>query len=277
MTGSTATPTSSTAEPRLGVAALLLVIGLAVLGVVGCGDESRTGLVADVQIAPGQELDIHFPEEPGQWPSIVVIHGAGSERESYRRFAELLAQSGAVVFNADWRVLTGHVENSLEDIACAVRYAKLHAAEYGGDPERTLLVGHSTGAAYAGEVATNGNAYSGACELEASATTEGLVLISPAQVPGGRPWRHSSLGLNQTLRISILHGTRDVVIRPSLSTRTAKLLEEAAYQVSLKLLDGGHSDLVAADLEPGPGLVISEEHPVRAVIEEIVRLTGQLD
>lgn len=245
--------------------------------VVGCASELDTEVTPDVEYVPGQQLDVHSPVGPGPWPVLVLIHGAGLGRDSYRAFADLLAESGAVVFNADWPVLTDRVEHSLADIACAVRHAKEHASEFGGDPDRTVLVGHSTGAVYAGEVATNGDAYPGDCPTETSALTHGLALLAPAQVPGGGPWSHRTLGSNPDLRIVVVHGREDRVARPSLSVRTSELLEDTGYEASLSLVDGDHYELVLAGptgADPGEP---SEDHPVRLTVGKIMDLARSLD
>lgn len=254
----------------------LVAVGMMGAVVAGCANGLDTDLTRDVEYAPGRQLDVHSPVESGDWPVLVLIHGAGLERRSYSAFADLLAESGAVVFNADWPVLADHVEDSLGDIACTVRFAREHASEFGGDSDRIVLIGHSTGAVYAGEVATNGDVYTGDCPIEGSALTQGLALISPAQVPGGRPWSHSSLGFNPNLRIVVIHGEEDDVARSSLSVRTANMLEAAGYAVSLLLLDSDHYELVLARPEGGDSGYITEDHPARVTAAAIMDLARAL-
>ncbi len=255
---------------------ILAVIGVTGALAIGCGKGADSDVAANLEYAPGRELDVHYPTEPGTWPVLVLAHGAGLGRESYRPFARLLAESGAVVFNADWRVLADHVEDSLGDIACAVRFARTHATEYGGDPGQTVLVGHSTGAVYAGEVASNGDAYAGDCGTETSVLTQGLALLSPAQVPGGRPWSHRTLGSNPDLRIVIVHGEADDVARPSLSIRTADLLEDAGYEVTVTLVDSDHYQLVLAGPAQEDPDDIAADHPARITAAAIMDLARSL-
>jgi predicted esterase len=255
---------------------LLVVIGVAGVVAVGCGNGAESDLTANLEYVPGRELDVHYPTQPGPWPVLVLIHGAGLGRESYNSFARLLAESGAVVFNADWRVLADHVEDSLGDIACAVRYARSQADEYGGDPGRTMLIGHSTGAVYAGEVASNGDAYAGDCAMNTSALTQGLALLAPAQVPGGRPWSHRTLGSNPELRVVIVHGQSDDVARPSLSIRTMGLLEDAGYDVAMTLVDGDHYQLVLAGPAQEDPDDIGPDHPARVTAATIMDLARSL-
>lgn len=240
-----------------------------------CAERADISVVTELEYGSRQTLDVYSPAGGGPWPVVVLVHGAGLDPDSYQRFAELLARSGLVVFNIEWRVLAPHLAESLGDVACAVRYAKDRAAEFGGDPERVVLVGHSTGAIYAGEVATNGDSYPGDCGSQTSALTEGLALISSAQVPGGRPWSHDSLGLNPGLQIVVIHGRNDEVVEPRISMRTARWLEDAGYEVSTMFLDAGHNDLVLVDLadaDSGP----RDDDAARAVAAAIVDLANSL-
>jgi acetyl esterase/lipase len=110
-------------------------------------------------VIPG-ELDVYAPAAAGAWPVVVMFHGApggspktdrGYEGENARRVAEL----GFVVFNASW----GHLPGSMPAVpdrqwlqannaqaACAIEFARAHAAEYGGDPSTMIVFGHSGGA-----------------------------------------------------------------------------------------------------------------------------------
>jgi acetyl esterase/lipase len=121
---------------------------------------------ADPVLTP-DALDIFAPTKAGPRPVVVMFHGApgsdpatdrGYESENARRVAEL----GFVVFNASW----GHgpggdvgppTYNGLlavqSQAACAVEFARAHAAEYGGDPATMIVFGHSGGAHAAAMVA----------------------------------------------------------------------------------------------------------------------------
>lgn len=259
------------------LAGRFLCWGLVAVMSTACASAAPTDVVPDLEYGAGQKLDVYFPTEGGPWPVVVLVHGAGLGPDSYQLFAELLADSGLVVFNADWRVLSPLLADSLGDVACAVRYAKDRASEFGGDPNKVVLVGHSTGAVYAGEVAVNGDAYPGACGLGTSALTEGLALISPAQVPGGRPWSHSSLGLNPDLHIVLIHGLNDDVVSPRRSERTSALLQDAGYEVTTSFMNGGHYDLVLVDQAIADVGSIPDDHPARAVAAQITDLAASLD
>ena len=49
--------------------------------------------------------------------------------------------------------------DAIEDIGCAVRFARATAPEYGGDPTSIALVGNSSGLAKGAIVAMDGDSY----------------------------------------------------------------------------------------------------------------------
>lgn len=202
-------------------------------------------VVRDVEYVEGQRLDIHRPESSVESaPVVVLLHGAGLNRRDYEAFASELAEGGVVVFNADWAVLPPTKQVALEQVACAVRFARAESQALGADTDRIVLVGHSTAGVYAGEVATRGDQYTGPCPTEGSALPAALALIAPAQVTGGAPWDLQDLGGNPQLRIGIIHGLDDTVARPSLSKRIESDLREHGYDVDLHLIEGDHLDVV---------------------------------
>lgn len=226
--------------------------------------------VRDVEYIDGQNLDIHFPDRAVSSPPVVVLlHGAGLDRHDYEAFAEGLADAGAVVFNADWAVLPPTKQVALEQVACVVRYARAEGDARAADTNRIVLVGHSTAAVYAGEVATRGDEYTGACPSDGSALPAALALISPAQVTGGAPWDLQTLGGNSQLRIGIVHGVGDLVARPSLSERIARDLDGNGYDVDLHLIEGGHYDVVMIRRADGESI---DQQPGQTTIDIVLDL-----
>ena len=115
------------------------------------------------QTDPALKLDVYVPNasivRKGARPTIVFFYG-GSWRSGSKNWYEFAAAryalKGYVVFVPDYRKgpqpsFPGFVEDS----ARAFAYAKEHTAEYGGDPERMFLMGHSAGAHIAGLLATD--------------------------------------------------------------------------------------------------------------------------
>ena len=98
-----------------------------------------------------QSLDVYRSEtRPERAPVVVFFYGGNwnsGERDGYRFVGEALASQGFVAVIPDYRLYPAvRFPDFLADCATAVRWAFDHAAEYGGDPSRIFLMGHSAGA-----------------------------------------------------------------------------------------------------------------------------------
>lgn len=232
-------------QPAVGRTArtIAVAVAMAVLATT-CADDGPVVTARGLEYVDGHLLDVYAPADDDRVPVVVVLHGAGVERRHYEAFAERLAEAGAVVFNVDWDVLPRNFEDASEQIACAVRFARMRASEFGGDPDRIVLLGHSSAAPWATRAALVGDEYGGACASGETAVPDALALLAPSSVPGGWPWEHSLLPLRPDLDVVVVHGADDSVVGASVGRRTAALLREAGHQVRLDLVPGGHFDLV---------------------------------
>ena len=108
--------------------------------------------------AQARRLDVYASSPPRNRPVVVLLHGQGANKDDTHvaTVGRQLAEAGLVVFvpthalsgvsptgltAADGRPMREGFESTL----CALRYAAEHAAEYGGDPGRISVVGHSAG------------------------------------------------------------------------------------------------------------------------------------
>jgi acetyl esterase/lipase len=130
--------------------------------------------------------DVLAPADAQGVPTIVLL-GGGSTPFAERRYqaplAVALAKRGAVVFLMSYRsAVTGNYDSQTEeDLRCAVRYARANTAEYGGDPDRVIVVGHSQSGHAALEVATEPEADVDACLADGSGKAEAVIgLGAPA-------------------------------------------------------------------------------------------------
>lgn len=122
----------------------------------------------------GGWVDVFHPVDPGPWPVVVLMHGAASQDRDvdtfethvseacppdcvgfYDAHASYLAQQGTVVFFP--AVTTdSRLRQVVDDIGCVGAFVAAKASEFGGDPDRTVVVGHSRGATTGAAMAFSG-------------------------------------------------------------------------------------------------------------------------
>ncbi len=105
-----------------------------------------------------QRMDIYRPKDSVRnAPTVVFFYGgswSSGDRADYRFVGEALASQGIVTLVADYRLSPEfRYPVFLQDSAKAVRWAFDHASDYGGDPARIFVMGHSAGAYNAAMVA----------------------------------------------------------------------------------------------------------------------------
>ncbi len=83
-------------------------------------------------------------------PVVVFIHGGSwsfGDPHDYRFIGRTLAREGYVVVLPGYRMgEAGKFPRMLEDGAAALAWTRDHAAQFGGDPDQVVLMGHSAGA-----------------------------------------------------------------------------------------------------------------------------------
>lgn len=111
-------------------------------------------------------LDIYEPvradetEPTGLLPVMVMIHGGGWARGdktgATAAKAQFFTAEGFVYISINYR-LSPAVQHPMhvDDVACALAWVHDHVAEYGGDPDQLLVMGHSAGAHLAALVSTD--------------------------------------------------------------------------------------------------------------------------
>jgi len=147
-----------------------LVAATAALLVAGCqtvafGIANRGVQAPDASVVydtqHGLSLDIYKPSVATSAPAPVVVffYGGGwktGKREQYRFVGRRLSQQGVLAIVADYRTFPrGTFPGFVEDGARATAWGYGHAAEYGGDPRRLFVAGHSAGAQIAALLGTD--------------------------------------------------------------------------------------------------------------------------
>lgn len=98
-------------------------------------------------------LDLYRSRRASGGPVLIHLHGGGSRlapgRKSFyaRRLLFRLAREGWVCISANYRLgSAGTFPEDLIDVKRTIVWARAHATEFGGDPDRILLAGSSYGA-----------------------------------------------------------------------------------------------------------------------------------
>lgn len=145
----------------LGAAALSACAPLTAFNALSPRDPA-TRLAADIPYGPGprQKLDLYAPRRAeASLPVLVFFYGGSwdtGRRQDYAFVGRAFASRGFLTVVPDYRLYPEvRYPEFVRDGALAVRWARHHAAEYGGDPTRILLAGHSAGAYNAITLALN--------------------------------------------------------------------------------------------------------------------------
>lgn len=140
----------------------LAVLAL-LLGLAGCSGaqiinaltpDSGYRLSRDLPFgSEGLKLDVYAPDGASGAPLVVFFYGGSwqagesKDKNAYKFLAQGLTELGYVVVVPDYRLYPQvKYPDFLADCAEAVRWAHDHAAEYGADPRKLVLMGHSAGA-----------------------------------------------------------------------------------------------------------------------------------
>jgi len=199
---------------------------------------------------PRQTLDVYGPRgSVGQAPVAVFFYGGSwdsGRRQDYNWVGRALASRGFVAIVADYRLYPEiRYPAFLQDGAMAVKWAAEHAREYGGDPDRIVLVGHSAGAYNAVMLGLDGRYLREAgvdpAKIKAVAGLAGPYDFLPlegaitrrtfgeaADLPGTQPLTH----VGKTSPAAFLAtGDADTVVYPRNTTALARKLREAGVPV----------------------------------------------
>lgn len=199
---------------------------------------------------PRQTLDVYGPRGgAGQAPVAVFFYGGSwdsGRRQDYNWVGRALASRGFVAIVADYRLYPEvRYPAFLEDGALAVKWAVQHAREYGGDPDRIVLVGHSAGAYNAVMLGLDGR-YLRAAGVEPAKVKAVAGLAGPydflplegaitrrtfgevADLPATQPLAH----VGKTSPAAFLAtGDADTVVYPRNTAALARKLREAGVPV----------------------------------------------
>src|SRR3954453_17501026 len=95
-------------------------------------------------------LDLHVPDGPGPFPAAILGPGggfdAGSRATNMAPTFQPLADAGFAWFSIDYRMAPEfRFPEAKEDIDAAIKWVKVNASTYKGDPAKIVLAGESAG------------------------------------------------------------------------------------------------------------------------------------
>ena len=206
-------------------------------------------------------LDIHRARSAtGNAPVVVFLYGGdwrNGRRQDYRFVGQSLARAGLLVFMPDYRKVPQVTFPAfVEDAARSVAWARQHAAEYGGDPSRIFLVGHSAGAHIAAMLATDAQFLQAvgmrprdlAGVVGLSGPYDFLPLTDPDLQEVFAPperWAQSqpvNFVDGDEPPFLLFQGTADKTVQPNNSVSLAAKLRAAGEPVQLQMMEGtGHA------------------------------------
>ncbi len=207
----------------------------------------------------GLALDIYRPRDASAAAAVVVFFYGGSwkrgSRDQYRFVGSRLAENGMLAVGADYRTFPqAGFPAFMDDAAQAVAWVKTHAAEYGGDPAKLYIAGHSAGAQIAGLLGTDKHyleragvpiggiagviGLSGPYDFNVG-TEYAPIFGPPSQWPKAQTVNYVD---GDEPPFLLIHGTDDRVVETKDSTELADKLRAAHVPATLVLLpDAGHS------------------------------------
>jgi acetyl esterase/lipase len=282
----------------VGLGVLGLLVGLGVGGWLAYGEEIRyyagllkayriarrfyaeyEHLARDIAFHPEMEprLDVYSPSSGDGHPVLIFVHGGGwrnYDKELFAPVAMKLLPEDLVVVIPDY-TLHPHAgyEQMAHEVAAAVSWTLEHIAQYGGDPHRVVLAGHSAGAHLSALALLDGRflpAYghspmelcgwigmSGVYDVQAEYDfwlDQGVTAEVMETVMGGRenfrsasPIRYVQPTLPSLL---LIHGDQDETVPVGITVDFHEALRAAGAPSALKTYaNAGHADYLFAALD----------------------------
>jgi acetyl esterase/lipase len=209
-----------------------------------------------------QSLDAYVPSGAAGRPMVVFWYGGmwiQGTKEHYRFVGAALANSGYVAVLPDYRRFPqARFPQFIEDGALAVKWAREHAGELGGDPNSIFLMGHSAGAhlaatlaldeRYLGKVGGDSSWIRGWISLSAPYELRWLPprLYSIFQSHAATEWRPIALVTNHAPPALLVHGLEDSMVHPQEALDMEAKLRAAAVPVECRIYHVGHIGTVLA-------------------------------
>ena len=272
---------TDTSRHRLARRSLMLASGLGLLTLAGCtpaglldgisrvaGDSGARAAARGVSFGadPRLKLDVYVPDKmtvDAKLPVVIFFYGGGwvdGARGDYGFAARAFAARGMIAIVPDYRLVPNvRFPTFIEDGAQAVKWARDHVAQFGGDPARIVVSGHSAGA-YIGAMLALDRHYLGDIGVDPGTIRAAALLSGPydffpfteirgrdalGQWPRPADTQPITFARADAPPMLLMHGTADTIVEPRNSQALAAKLAALGAPVDLKLYPGkSHTDTI---------------------------------
>jgi acetyl esterase/lipase len=210
-------------------------------------------------------LDVYSPGGAAAAPVVVFFYGGSWEsgkRRWYKYVGDALARNGVAVVIPDYRKYPDvRFPAFMHDAARAVAWTREHAREFGGDPQRLFVMGHSAGGQIAALLATDASYLAGAGlrprDLAGMIGLAGAYAFLPFVDDEGRIFGNDARGRFDSQPINfvdgdeppmlLLQGEDDDEVPPHNAEAMAERAQAMDGTAVLKIYPGvGHSSILLA-------------------------------
>src|ERR1700730_5856592 len=287
------------ADKPMGTSRRTALTGLAAMRAAGCGrlefmaanvpaifGDYRRHADLPYGADPQQRLDVYVPRQVSAEPRPMVVFWHGGrwtfgDKADYRFVGAALAELGYVAVLPNYRHYPEvKMPGFRDEAARAGRWAAAHAGEYGADPQRLYLMGHSAGAHMAALVTLDERYF--AASAQTVPPVAGVIGLSgaydflplreadvqdmfgpPQNYPDSQPINFVRTDAPPML---LVHGLEDDTVSPDNSRNLAAALSASRVPVTLKL----YAKLVHADTVAALSVLARGRAPTLADIEAFV-------
>jgi len=227
-------------------------------------------------------LDVYYPTSGGPWPGVIFVHGGAWTEGDKAPLPVVPTANDYLVISINYRMYPAYrFPAMIEDVKCAIRFLRAHAAGYNLDPERIALIGHSAGghlAALAGLVDERAGWDVGPYSEQSSRAQAVVEMSGPTDLTGRFPeaveeLKSNVFGEEQWVSASpvtyarpdappflIVHGDKDAVVPVEQAYRLHDALRKAGASSELMVLQHAGHGLEPVGGTPMPSLEESLAH-----------------
>ncbi len=141
---------------------------------------------------PLQKLDLYAPVKADHAPILLFIHGGEWSRGDKRDVStkpKFLNENGVVFISANYRLSPKDIHPAqVNDVAAAIAWTHKHAAEFGGDSAKIVIMGYSAGCHLVGLVSLD-------------PAPLGAVGMKPSDIKGTVEWSGAMYDLPAQIKI----------------------------------------------------------------------------